>query len=95
MVPLAAALAMGFALGPALAGSTATLAAPVEKETQVIKDGKIWRCEGDRCATDAEYETVNRLVRACRAIVDEAGPVTDVTSGDDRLGPDELAACNR
>lgn len=92
----AACAALSFACAaPAFAGLpvTATLAAPVDRETRPIAGDVVWRCAADSCATQqAIRATVS--VNTCKAIARSVGPVTAFQGGGITLSADELTRCN-
>ncbi|MBL8548573.1 MAG: hypothetical protein JNJ73_01205 [Hyphomonadaceae bacterium] len=91
-VAVAAVLSAAFA-APAFARGevfTARLQAPAGSE-RVIAQSTVWSCLGDSCVARPDHAS---SVRACRAFVREAGPVTAYGPDNARLNEQELAACN-
>lgn len=93
-LPFLAALAI--AVSPAQAaphgGSyVATLASPLAEARQAVIDGKVWKCEGDRCAAPFD---ASHAVRTCAQVAAKFGAVAAFTTPRGPLAEDQIAACN-
>ena len=73
--------------------ASATLASPVAKSTQIIAGGAVWTCYETVCRAPATSDGT-LSVSACKALVREAGPVTDYGVDRHRLSSDELKRCD-
>jgi len=96
MIRLTHLLAAGLALGaasPALAqGLRAEFAAPFERASEVVIDGKLWSCDGTACTARGDDP---RPAIACRKLARKLGPVTRFATPRSELDAAGLAACNQ
>lgn len=60
--------------------------------SEVIVDGRLWRCGGAVCTAQG---TDPRPAVACRKLARKLGPVTRFATPDGELDPAGLAACNQ
>jgi hypothetical protein len=70
---------------------TARLQSPSPSE-RIIAQSTVWQCASDRCVARPEHAA---SVRACRAFVREAGPVTGYGPENAPLTSEQIAACNQ
>ena len=92
----AAALIFGLSVSAAHAAPatvTATLAAPVAKETSFVAAGAVWRCLDSTCRVTSVGESPNS-VTACRALAKKFGALTQFGTAEDPMKADRLALCN-
>ena len=93
-VTLLAALSAIIAASPALAqsGLRAEFAAPFERASEVVIDGKVWSCTGTACTARGDDP---RPAIACRKLARKLGPVTRFATPRSELDTAGLASCNR
>jgi hypothetical protein len=95
VTPLLAALAV-LAIGvPAQAQASvlrAEFAAPFERATDVIVDGRMWSCTGNACTSRSDDP---RPAVACRKLSRKLGPVTRFATPQTELNAAGLATCNQ
>src|SRR5687768_7960835 len=93
---LAAALAAtSFVGAPAsaqAAGLRAEFAAPFERSTEVVIDGRMWSCSGNACTARADDP---RPAVACRKLARKLGTVTRFATPQSELNAAGLATCNQ
>jgi hypothetical protein len=92
---LFAALAVFATASPALAqsgGLRAEFAAPFERASEVVIDGKLWSCAGNACSARGDDP---RPAVACRKVVRKLGPVTRFATPRSELDAAGLASCNQ
>jgi len=90
-----AALAVIATASPVLAqsgGLRAEFAAPFERASEVVIDGKVWSCTGTACTARGDDP---RPAIACRKIARKLGPVTRFATPRSELDAAGLAACNQ
>ncbi|WOE75243.1 CC_3452 family protein [Alterisphingorhabdus coralli] len=91
---IAATAAVTLFASPAQAGSKvyyeAKLAAPVEKQTEIIR-GVVWRCSGDTCRAP---KTTSRPTNVCARLVRKMGEVTEFTTRGEAMAAEDIADCN-
>ena len=83
------------AASPALAqgaGLRAEFAAPFERASDVVIDGKVWSCTGTACTARGDDP---RPAIACRKLARKLGPVTRFATPRSELDAAGLASCNR
>jgi hypothetical protein len=83
------------AASPALAqgaGLRAEFAAPFERASEVVIDGKVWSCTGTACTARGDDP---RPAIACRKLARKLGPVTRFATPGSELDAAGLASCNR
>lgn len=90
----AAVAAFGLLAGAAYARSTvtATIAAPVAQQTEIVASSasagaSVWSCTGDTCVAQLAGEPTARV---CRALARKVGTVVTFAN----LSAEELARCN-
>jgi hypothetical protein len=93
-VPLLIAISMIAAASPALAqaGLRAEFAAPFERASDVVIDGKVWSCAGTSCTARGDDP---RPAIACRKVARKLGPVARFATPRSELNAAELASCNQ
>jgi hypothetical protein len=94
VAPLLAAVVLA-ALAPAAAQAAplrAEFAAPFERATEVIVDGRMWSCAGNACTSQRDDP---RPAVACRKLARKVGPVTRFGTADAALDEAGLASCNQ
>jgi hypothetical protein len=69
----------------------AALAAPLAEPRQVIVDGVLWKCAGERCTAPSEGA---RPLLVCQHLVKTFGPVSRFTTPSGELSREELSRCN-
>src|SRR5687768_1167505 len=92
---LAAGRAAMATASPALAqsdGLRAEFAAPFERTSEVVIDGKLWSCAGTACSARGDDP---RPAIACRKVARKLGPVTRFVTPRSELDAAALAACNQ
>jgi hypothetical protein len=92
---LLAALAVTATASPALAqsgGLRAEFAAPFERNSETVIDGKLWSCAGSACTARGDDP---RPAVACRKVARKLGPVTRFATPRSELDAAGLAACNQ
>src|SRR5688500_14985550 len=92
---LLAALAVLATASPALAqsgGLRAEFAAPFERASEVVIDGKLWSCAGTACSARGDDP---RPAVACRKVARKLGPVTRFATPRSELDAAGLASCNQ
>ena len=89
------ALAMLGLAGPAVSAerAEARLASPVAESRQVIIDGRLWSCMGDRCVAGSQGRS-QPIGRECLRVAKIIGPIIEYRQGDRTLSPAGVAACN-
>ncbi len=94
ILALAAAFTIASA-GVALADApmTAALQAPLDKPTQIIAGGAVWRCEASACSAAAGGERA-ASVSACHELGEEVGPMAAYGPQGQPFGARELTRCN-
>jgi len=98
MIRLPHVLAAGLALAaasPALAqagGLRAEFAAPFERASEVVIDGKLWLCAGTACTARGDDP---RPAVACRKLARKLGPITRFATPRSELDQAGLASCNQ
>ena len=89
-------IAAGLALvvaSPTLAqGLRAEFAAPFERASEIVIDGKVWSCAGNACTARGDDP---RPAVACRKVARKLGPVTRFATARSELDAAGLAACNQ
>jgi hypothetical protein len=81
------------AASPATAqGLRAEFAAPFERASEVVIDGKVWSCTGTACTARGDDP---RPAIACRKIARKLGPVTRFATPRSELDAAGLASCNQ
>ena len=90
-----AAVAGACVAGTAIAAerTEAILAAPVSEPRQVIVDGKLWSCEGNKCTSGNQGKS-QPIGRECARAAKTLGPIVAYTRGERALNADEIKACN-
>ncbi len=73
-------------------GLRAEFAAPFERATEVVLDGKIWSCSGNVCTSPTSDA---RPAVACRKLARKLGPVTRFAAPQSELDAAGLATCNQ
>jgi hypothetical protein len=94
LTPLLAASVFAAAL-PAAAEAAplrAEFAAPFERATEVIVDGRMWSCAGNACTSQRDDP---RPAIACRKLARKVGPVTRFGTPLSELDAAALASCNQ
>ena len=95
VTPLLAAVAV-LATGVPAAAQPLTLraefAAPFERATEVIVDGRLWSCTGTACTSRGDDP---RPAIACRKLARKTGPVTRFATPRSELDAAGLATCNQ
>ncbi len=93
---LAATLAAAMATAAPVAAQGSTLraefAAPFERATQVVVDGRMWSCSGTACTARGDDP---RPAVACRKLARKLGPVARFATPSAELDEAGLAACNQ
>lgn len=79
--------------GSAADRAEARLAAQVAEARQVIIDGRLWSCAGDKCTAGPQGRS-QPIGRACARVAKVVGPVIEYRQGDKALGAAGIAACN-
>lgn len=74
------------------AGMRAEFAAPFERATEVIIDGRIWSCEGNACTSRGDDP---RPAVTCRKLARKTGTVTRFITPQAELDAAGLATCNQ
>lgn len=96
MIRLPHLIAAGLVLGaasPAVAqGLRAEFAAPFERASDVVIDGKVWSCAGTACTARGDDP---RPAIACRKVARKLGAVTRFATPRSELNAAELASCNQ
>jgi hypothetical protein len=92
---IAAVLIGGFSApavsAPRSGAFVATLAAPLAEARREILGGKVWKCEGDRCAAPFDG---GHGVRTCATVAQKFGTVAAFATPRGALTAEELTACN-
>ena len=78
---------------PAAERAEARLAAQVSEARQVIIDGRLWSCAGDKCTAGSQGRS-QPIGRECARVAKVVGPVVEYRQGDKILGASGIAACN-
>ena len=94
-VLLTTALAALTTASPALAqsgGLRAEFAAPFERASEVVIDGKLWSCTGTACTARGDDP---RPTIVCRKLARKLGPVTRFATSLSELNAAGLATCNQ
>lgn len=92
---LLAALAVSATGVPAMAQATALraeFAAPFERASEVVVDGRMWSCTGNACTSRGDDP---RPAVACRKLARKLGAVTRFATAQAELDTAGLAACNQ
>jgi hypothetical protein len=93
---LAAGLAVTVATGASAqaqgAGLRAEFAAPFERASEVVIDGRMWSCTGTACTSRTGDP---RPAVACRKLARKIGPVTRFATAQAELDTAALASCNQ
>ena len=90
-----------FAAGPAFAQAPAhrgeaQLVTPAVTPVERTIEGVAWRCDGDQCqGASTRKGNLDGLVRECKKVVAEIGPVARYKSGPRELSAGQLRACNK
>lgn len=72
----------------------ARLASPMAEGRQVIVDGRLWSCAGDRCVAGSQGRS-QPISRECLRVAKIVGPIIEYRQGDRTLSAAGVAACNR
>ena len=89
---LVAAMTTGVSAQAQSAGLRAEFAAPFERSTEVVLDGRIWSCSGNACTSRTSDA---RPAIACRKLARKLGPVTRFAAPQSELDAAGLATCNQ
>lgn len=91
---IATAAALTMLASPVQAGSKvyyeAKLAAPVEKQTEIIR-GVVWRCAGDTCRAP---KATSRPSNVCGRLARKMGEVTEFSVRGEAVDAQMIAECN-
>ena len=71
----------------------ARLAAQVAQERQVIVDGRLWSCEGDKCTAGSQGRS-QPIGRECARAAKVLGPIIEYRQGARVLDASGITACN-
>lgn len=80
---------------PAMAAdpAQARLAAPVSEAREVIVDGRLWKCRGQKCTAGSQGKN-QPIARECARVARVIGPVTEYRQGTRILNEKGVAQCN-
>jgi hypothetical protein len=78
---------------PAAERAEARLAAQVSEARQVIIDGRLWSCAGDKCTAGSQGRS-QPIGRECARVAKVVGPVVEYRQGEKVLGAAGIVACN-
>ena len=80
---------------PAVAAdpAQARLTAPVSQARQVIIDGRLWKCRGEKCTTGSQGKN-QPILRECIRAAKVLGPIVEYRQGTRILNDKGLAQCN-
>lgn len=78
-----------FAADPA----RARLVAPVSEAREVIVDGRLWKCSGQKCTSGSQGKN-QPIARECARVAKVIGPVTEYIQGTRILNREGLRQCN-
>ena len=95
VTPLLAALVALAAAVPAQAQAStlrAEFAAPFERATELVVDGRMWSCAGNACTSTRDDP---RPTVACRKLARKVGEVTRFATPQTELNAAGLATCNQ
>lgn len=74
----------------------AKLAKPVADGRVVTVVGANWRCDGDTCIGEGKRNGgLDSLMKECRKVAVELGPLTEYRSRGRALSPANIAVCNK
>ena len=86
---------LGAAGVPAVAAdpAQARLSAPVSEAREVIVDGRLWKCRGEKCTTGSQGKN-QPMLRECIRAAKVLGPIMEYRQGTRMLNAKGLAQCN-
>ena len=73
----------------------AVLVAAPSQATEVVVDGRLWRCFGTGCRAQATATPISQSIgRECRRVAAQLGEIAHYRSGKRALSSAEIATCN-